>query len=290
MREGWWRDLAELPLDDERRVLSFLRRRGDPFGVLAPDGKQISTYDWRDLKAVLERAAVAWDPQPDATGVSHFRPEKLRSAEHMFDRCRRCRDGWANELERALFRHLPGLYRAKTLAAYSVRRCRRFGARGLDMRRCDYCSRGSPSTTPTPAGARAHAVPPAPTKGGHPMPSFRKIRTRKGAIRWQSRWRVPGANGRLQDRARELRDPEGSGEHAAQMREVERRGVGDPHRHDLAGYLRAWLSASPRARRPRADHDAGLRAQRRLGGAILRPCLARETQRLATSTRSMPNC
>src|SRR5215467_7361893 len=28
--EGWWRDFAELPLDDERRVLSFLRRRGDP--------------------------------------------------------------------------------------------------------------------------------------------------------------------------------------------------------------------------------------------------------------------
>lgn len=30
--------------------------------------------------------------------------------------------------------------------------------------------------------------------------------------------------------------------HAAQMREVERRGVGDPHRHDLAGYLRAFLA------------------------------------------------
>jgi integrase len=30
--------------------------------------------------------------------------------------------------------------------------------------------------------------------------------------------------------------------HAAQMREVERRGVGDPHRHDLAGYLRTWLA------------------------------------------------
>jgi integrase len=30
--------------------------------------------------------------------------------------------------------------------------------------------------------------------------------------------------------------------HAAQMREIERRGVGDPHRHDLASYLRGWLA------------------------------------------------
>ena len=43
------------------------------------------------------------------------------------------------------------------------------------------------------------------------MASFRKIKTRKGATRWQSRWRVPGTNGRLQDRVAELRDPEGSG-------------------------------------------------------------------------------
>ena len=74
------------------------------------------------------------------------------------------------------------------------------------------------------------------------MPSFRKIRTRKGAIRWQSRWRVPGANGRLQDRARNFATRKEAAMHAAQMREIERRGVGDPHRHDLAGYLRAWLA------------------------------------------------
>ena len=74
------------------------------------------------------------------------------------------------------------------------------------------------------------------------MPSFRKIRTRKGATRWQSRWRVPGANGRLQDRARNFATRKEAAMHAAQMREVERRGVGDPHRHDLAGYLRACLA------------------------------------------------
>src|SRR5262245_25147212 len=109
--EAWWRDLAELALDDEKRVLSFLRRRGDPFGELAPGGKQISTYDWRYVKTVLERAVVAWEPQPDATGVSHFRLEKRRSAEHMFamvtgryadgraadGRAGQAADGWAEE-------------------------------------------------------------------------------------------------------------------------------------------------------------------------------------------------
>ena len=123
--EGWWRDFAELPLDDERRVLSFLRRRGDPFGVLAPGGKQISTCDWRILKATLKCAAMAWDPQPDATGVSHFRPEKLRSAEHMFE----FSDGWASELEHHYSGVILSSYR-QNARRLLMRGCRRFGARG----------------------------------------------------------------------------------------------------------------------------------------------------------------
>ena len=206
--EGWWRDLAELALDDEKRVLSFLQRRGDPLGQLAPDGKQVITYDWRHLKAVLERAAVAWDKQPDATGVSHFRQEKLRSAEHMFDRAAHpvptdsAATGWADELGVSLFRHLPVSPRPDARAPICA------PLPPLRWRKVLICAAaitvaaGSPSTAPTPAGAQAHAVQPPPTKGRHPMASFRKIRTRKGAIRWQSRWRVPGANGRLQDRAR----------------------------------------------------------------------------------------
>ena len=133
--EGWWRDFAELPLDDERRVLSFLRRRGDPFGVLAPGGKQISTCDWRILKATLKCAAGAWDPQPDATGVSHFRPEKLRGAEHMFE----FSDGWASELEH----HYSGVtlvLTARTLAAYLCADAAASVREGRDMRRCAYCS------------------------------------------------------------------------------------------------------------------------------------------------------
>src|SRR5262245_38353216 len=74
------------------------------------------------------------------------------------------------------------------------------------------------------------------------MASFRKITTRRGAVRWQSRWRVPGANGRLQDRAQNFPTRKAAAMHAAQMREIEARGIGDPDRHTLASFLRAWLA------------------------------------------------
>jgi integrase len=73
------------------------------------------------------------------------------------------------------------------------------------------------------------------------MSSFRKITTRNGATRWQSRYRVPGPDGRPQDRARNFATRKQAAAHAAQMREIESRGVGDSHRHDFAGYLHTWL-------------------------------------------------
>ena len=138
--ESWWRDLAEFALDDERRVVSFLQRRGDPSGVLAPGGQQISTYDWRDLKAVLERAVVAWDQQPDKTGVSHFRLEKLRSAEHMFDVATgMAATGWASELKASYGHGITPSLSATTLRAYLCAAAAADVRGGLDMRRCDYC-------------------------------------------------------------------------------------------------------------------------------------------------------
>jgi hypothetical protein len=132
--EGWWRDFAELPLDDEKRVLSFLQRRGDPFGVLVPGGKQISTADWRILKATLRCATLAWDPQPDETGVSRFRPEKLRSAEHMFE----FSDGWARELD-VYYSGVTPMLRPRVLAAYLCAAAASSVRAGVPMRRCDYC-------------------------------------------------------------------------------------------------------------------------------------------------------
>src|SRR5262245_1784038 len=151
--EGWWRDLAEFRLDDERRVLSFLQRRGDPFGELKSDGTQISTYDWRDLKKVLERAAQAWDPQPGETGVSHFHLEERSKADRMFasvtgrsdgraadGRAGRASDGWAEELSGSFRGGITPTLRAKILAAYLCAAAAASVRGGLDMRRCDYCS------------------------------------------------------------------------------------------------------------------------------------------------------
>ena len=84
--EGWWRDFAELPLDDERRVLSFLRRRGDPFGVLAPGGRQISTYDWRSVRATFRNT-----PPPNSP-ADYIGPDRRNvGTEHSDGRCRRDR-------------------------------------------------------------------------------------------------------------------------------------------------------------------------------------------------------
>jgi hypothetical protein len=58
--EAWWRDLAEVRLDDERRVVSFLQRRGDPIGKLEP-GKPIITSEWEPLHIVLRQVSRAWE-------------------------------------------------------------------------------------------------------------------------------------------------------------------------------------------------------------------------------------
>ena len=190
-------------------MLSFLRRRGDPFGVLAPGGKQISTCDWRVLKAMLERAAVAWDPQPDATGVSHFRPEKLRGAEQFMSRVRRT--GWASELERHYSGVILGSYAPErsppTCARLPPLRC----ARVLICAAATTAVRGSPSTAPTPAGVQAHAVQPAPTKGGHPHGFVSQDQNTQGGDPVAEP--VAGAGGERPPAGprAELRDPEGSG-------------------------------------------------------------------------------
>jgi hypothetical protein len=136
--EGWWRDLAELSLDDERRVLSFLARRGDPFGQLAPDGTQITTHGWLGLKAALGHAATAWTPLPDETGVSRFRPEMLEIAER-FLHPPNLGTEWTNQLSVVYDGLLPVLS-TKVLAAYMCAAAAASLRGGLDMRRCDYCS------------------------------------------------------------------------------------------------------------------------------------------------------
>jgi hypothetical protein len=131
--EGWWRDFADLPLDDERRVLSFLGRRGDPFGKLAPDGTQIATLHWRGLQAVLGQAAAAWT-QPDEAGVSHFRPEMFKLAEWVLSI-----PEWTGQIG-VVYRGLVPVLSTKLLAAYMCAAAAASLRAGLGMRRCLYCS------------------------------------------------------------------------------------------------------------------------------------------------------
>jgi hypothetical protein len=135
--EAWWRDFADLPLDDERRVLSFLARRGDPFGQLAPDGTQISTREWLGLKAVFGQAAAAWNPWPDE-GVSRFRPDMLEFAER-FLHPPNLGTEWTSQLN-VVYRGLLPVLSTKVLAAYMCAAAAASLRAGLDMRRCDYCS------------------------------------------------------------------------------------------------------------------------------------------------------
>src|SRR5262245_41177783 len=137
--EGWWRDFANLLLDHEESVLSFLSRSGDPFGELAPGGKQISTYHWFGLKAALRAAAAAWTPL-DKTGVSHFRrsePDMLEYAGRFLHSFRT--DEWTSQLS-VVYEDLIPVLRAKMLAAYMLAAAAASLRAGLDMRHCDYCN------------------------------------------------------------------------------------------------------------------------------------------------------
>jgi len=133
--EAWWRDFANLLLDHEESVLSFLARRGDPFDLLAPGGKQISTYHWFGIKGVLRYAAAAWTPL-DETGVSRFRPEMLEIAERFL---LNARPEWTSQLS-VVYDGLIPVLSTKVLFAYMYAAAAASLRAGLDMRRCDYCN------------------------------------------------------------------------------------------------------------------------------------------------------
>ena len=240
--EAWWRDFAELPIDDERRVLSFLARRGDPFGQLAPDGKQISTYHWLGLKAVLEQAAAAWDPQPDETGVSRFRPENARTSQQDVP-ARAFRPTDVDQpARRRLSRPRPGPQRQGARRLH-VRRRRRFTARRprhAPLRLLPFLVHPPLRQRPAMLGL----VPRRPIQQKEiaawlPSARSRPARERPGG---KAGGGCRERTASLQDRSQNFATRKEAAAHAARMREIESRGVGDPHRHDLAGYLRGWLA------------------------------------------------
>jgi len=83
------------------------------------------------------------------------------------------------------------------------------------------------------------------------MASISRVTTRKGTIRWQARWREPGAGGKLRTAKRNFATQKAAKTYAARMAEErELRGVGDPHRHSTGEYLKRWLAHL----RERGDH------------------------------------
>jgi hypothetical protein len=134
--EGWWRDLAELRIDDERRILSFLRRRGDPLGVLKP-GSPIVTSEWDGLILRLRRASNAWKPLAGSQTfhVSAIQPDSYEAAK---DFLAPLPDAWKQELA-VEYQGLAPVLRARSLAAYCVAAAAASLRARLPMRRCDYC-------------------------------------------------------------------------------------------------------------------------------------------------------
>ena len=131
--EGWWRDLAELRIDDEARVLSFLQRRGDPLGELKP-GAPIITGAWLGLKDRLRTASHAWEWR-SGFEISHLKmaPE----GRSLF--LRTMNPQWTEHLG-VVFQGITPVLKAKSLAAYCVAAAAASLRSGLAMRRCDYCS------------------------------------------------------------------------------------------------------------------------------------------------------
>jgi hypothetical protein len=133
--EAWWRDLAEVKIDDEKRALSFLARRGDPFGELAP-GKPIALFHWEGLIVRLRQAASAWEPVWDASTVSTIRPHEQCTAAEQFHISLPA--DWTAQLS-VTYDGLVPVLRAKVLAAYLTAAAATALRQRLPMRRCAYC-------------------------------------------------------------------------------------------------------------------------------------------------------
>lgn len=133
--EGWWRDFADLSLTHEPQVLSFVQRRGDPFGQLAKDQRAL-TSEWVGLRSHLQLAAQAWTPRERGDcEVSAFRNREAAAAFGA-----QLPNGWANDLTPSFTRDLEQVLTAKSLAAYMIAAAIAALRAQRPMRRCRYCT------------------------------------------------------------------------------------------------------------------------------------------------------
>jgi hypothetical protein len=131
--EGWWRDFAELQVGDEHRAISFLRRRGDPVGELAPD-RSTHTGRWTGMLNILRPAALCWERRDDFA-ISRFIADDDRVDLFLST----LPTTWIGEMGLA-YRGLTPVPVAHTLAAYLVASAISALRRRAPMRRCLYCS------------------------------------------------------------------------------------------------------------------------------------------------------
>jgi|GEM_PF-2108051 len=137
---GFWRDLADIDLDDAERVTAFVKRRGDPLGRIdGKDGESESGL-WLELRGHLHQIAGGWETE-DANGVSHRANDPGRS-NHVTQWWRHfALPHYADQISVTVDPHgstMPALL-PKTLGAYMILSAGSAFARKVPMRRCDHC-------------------------------------------------------------------------------------------------------------------------------------------------------
>jgi hypothetical protein len=134
--QGFWRDFTELDPADAEAVTAFVRRRGDPDGLLDASTETHTGY-WDNLHSVLWTAAQAWEPE-DAAGISSLTADRERLQDaNLFVRTF---GNVAKDLEPVLDPAGPGFaFRARTLAAFMTASAASALERQIAFRRCDHC-------------------------------------------------------------------------------------------------------------------------------------------------------
>jgi integrase len=75
------------------------------------------------------------------------------------------------------------------------------------------------------------------------MASVQKRSNRTGGVSYRVMWKEPGPGGTRRPRNKSFARASDAKAFAARMeQEVEKRGIGDPQKHTLAGYLRRWIA------------------------------------------------